>query len=202
MISSFVEQLKRKYENQLDSKAIQYIDFSIDGARRMKQIILDLLEYSKAGKFQEGKNIIEFKDLLNDYKILRRKILSEKNVTINMMDSLTIQAYKTPIIQVFNNLIDNAIKYSKEGIAPIIDIWFEESEKEWKICVKDNGIGIDEKYFQKIFIIFQRLHNRDEYNGTGIGLAIVKKHVESWNGKISLESTLNEGSKFCFTIPK
>lgn len=202
MISSFLDQLKRKYGEQLDDKANQYIHFSRDGAKRMKQIILDLLEYSRAGKFNESLGKIHLEHLLNDYKSLRKKVIEEKSAVFVHPHLPIIEGYRAPFTQVLHCLLDNAIKYSQEGIPPRIELHVEETQSEWIFAIRDNGIGIDSIFFDKIFIIFQRLHNRDQYEGTGIGLSIVKKQVESWGGKIWLESIPGEGSKFSFSLPK
>lgn len=202
MITSFMDQLKRKYSEQLDDKANQYIHYASDGAKRMKRIILDLLEYSRAGRLDEYQEPISLNELLIDYKTLRRRIISEKSVQIYANDLPEITTYKVPLVQTLHCLFDNAIKYARAEVRPEIEFTVNEKDNEWLFCVKDNGIGIDERYFDKIFVIFQRLHNRDEYDGTGLGLAIVKKHVESWGGQIWLESEINKGSAFYFTIKK
>jgi PAS domain S-box-containing protein len=202
MISSFMDQLKRKYEDKLDDKALQYIDFATNGSKRMKQIILDLLEYSRAGRPTDYVEEVNVNDIITDYKLLRGKIISEKSATITHEKIPNIQTYKTGLTQIFHSLLDNAIKYSKNEIAPKIEITCKEDDKEWTFAVKDNGIGIEPKFYNKIFIIFQRLHNREEYEGTGIGLSIVKRHIDFLNGKIWVESKIDEGSVFYFTIPK
>lgn len=202
MISSFMNQLKRKYEDQLDDKALRYIHFATDGAARMKQIILDLLDYSRSGNLNEEAVAINLNQIIDGYKVLRRKVIEEKNVVIISDELPEVTCYLTPITLTFHCLLDNAIKYAKVGQQPTIRINVTESEKHWTIGVKDNGIGIEPQFFDKIFILFQRLHNRDEYNGTGIGLAIAKKNIESCKGKIWVESTINEGSTFYFTINK
>lgn len=202
MISSFMDQLKRKYEDKLDDKALQYIDFATNGSKRMKQIILDLLEYSRAGRPTDYVEEVNVNDIITDYKLLRGKVISEKSVSISFKKTPIIKTYKTGLTQIFHSLLDNAIKYSKNEIAPKIEITCKEDDKEWTFAVKDNGIGIEPKFYNKIFIIFQRLHNREEYEGTGIGLSIVKRHIDFLNGKIWVESKIDEGSVFYFTIPK
>jgi light-regulated signal transduction histidine kinase (bacteriophytochrome) len=197
-----MDQLKRKYENQLDEKALQYIYFATDGAKRMKQIILDLLEYSRAGKETEVLQYVDLNEIIHDYKQLRRKIISEKLVTISTSNLPIINAHKSPLVQIFHALLDNAIKYAKKEVVPMIGIEAVENNSEWVFSISDNGIGIDSKYFDKIFIVFQRLHNRNEYDGNGIGLAIVKKQVEFFGGRIWVESLRNQGSTFYFTLPK
>ena len=202
MISSFMDQLKRKYGDQLDDKALQYIHFATDGAKRMKHIILDLLEYSRAGKLTDSVEEVDTQKIMTEYQLLRRKIITEKAAKINIGKLPMVQSYKAPLTQTLHCLIDNAIKYSKENEAPQIEISAHELDNFWEFQIKDNGIGIDNNFFEKIFIIFQRLHNRDQYAGTGIGLSIAKKHIEAWGGGIWLESTPGIGSTFYFTIPK
>lgn len=202
MVSSFMDQLKRKYGHLLDKKALQYIYYASDGASRMKQIILDLLDYSKAGKLAKELVPIDLNQTLEEYKILRRIAIEEKNVLITSDVLPTVKSYKAPLTQTIHCLLDNAIKYSKIGIQPKIDIRVTEDEHEWIISIKDNGIGINENFFDKIFVIFQRLHNKNQYDGTGISLSVAKKNIEACNGRIWLESVINEGSTFYFTIRK
>jgi len=168
----------------------------------MKQIILDLLDYSRAGRPSDSLEQVNLNRVLSDFKQLRRKIISEKSVTISASELPTIYSYKAGITQVFHSLLDNAIKYTNEGIAPHIEINATEETDKWTFSIKDNGIGIDPEFYDKIFIIFQRLHNRNEYDGTGIGLSIAKKHVEFLGGEIWLESSPGEGTTFYFTIAK
>ena len=202
MISSFMDQLKRKYEDKLDDKALQYIEFATNGSKRMKQIILDLLDYSRAGRPTDLIEKVDINEIITDFKMLRRKIINEKSATITYDGIPTIKTYKTGITQVFHSLLDNAIKYSKKDEAPNIKITCKEEKDKWTFAVKDNGIGIDPKFYSKIFIIFQRLHNREEYEGTGIGLSIVKRHIDFLGGKIWVESELEKGTTFYFEIPK
>ena len=124
------------------------------------------------------------------------------NGTLIVENLPVINADKTPILQLFQNLISNAFKYRSLGRDPIVKVSSLERKEEWVFIVEDNGIGIDAKFYEKIFVIFQRLHNKDEYSGTGIGLAVCKKIIERLNGKIWLESIPGEGSKFYFSIPK
>jgi light-regulated signal transduction histidine kinase (bacteriophytochrome) len=145
---------------------------------------------------------VNLNHILSNYKQLRRKILSEKSAIISVSELPTINSYNAVITQVFHSLLDNAIKYSKEGVAPNIEINATEETDIWKFSIKDNGIGIDPKFYNKIFIVFQRLHNRNDYEGKGIGLSVAKKNVESLGGKIWVESKEGDGSVFYFTIPK
>jgi PAS domain S-box-containing protein len=202
MVSSFMDLLKLKYGDLLDEKGHKYIYFATDGAKRMKSIIRDLLEYSKANKSADNKEEVDLNKIISEYKILRSKLISETDALIIQHPLPTLTSYKASITQVFHCLIDNALKYSVEKNAPIITINAFENESEWEFSIKDNGIGIEAEFFNKIFVIFQRLHNANEYSGTGIGLSITKRHVEFFGGRIWLESIVGEGSTFYFTIPK
>lgn len=202
MISSFMELLQRKYGEDLDEKAHQYIHYATDGAKRMKQIILDLLEYSRATRPTEGKEVVNLNEALTEFKQLRRKLISEKSAKIESNTLPTLTTYKAVVTQIVHCLVDNALKYSEDGIPPIIQVNAIEQENEWKFSITDNGIGIDPQFYDKIFIIFQRLHNQDQYGGTGIGLSIAKRHVEFLGGQIWLESAPKKGTVFYFTIPK
>jgi signal transduction histidine kinase len=202
MITGFLSQLDRRYGDQLDDKARQYIQFASGGASKMRQIILDLLAYSRVSSEEHVKEQIEIQDIIEDYRSLRHRLITHKSATVQLDTPVTISGYKVPLIQVLHNLIDNALKYSKEDVPPEVHISASENPGHWTFAVNDNGIGIDPEYFDKIFILFQRLHAEDEYDGTGMGLAIVKKVIENLGGKIRVESQPEKGSTFIFTLPK
>lgn len=202
MVTSFLSQIDKKYGNIIDAKGKQYIHFAVDGAKRMRQIILDLLEYSRVGKTEDSMDEVDVKALLKDIISLHRKQIEETHAKIEMKDLPTLKIYRTPLQQIFQNLLSNALKYKNKGKSPIIKISAEETPTHWQFTVKDNGIGIKADYFDKIFIIFQRLHTKNEFSGTGLGLAIVKKIVESLGGQIWVESEEGIGSTFYFTIKK
>ncbi len=202
MITSFMALFLRKYGDEIDDNGKKYILFATDGAKRMKQIMLDLLEYSRASRPIERKEEIDVNEVIFEYKQLRRKIISEKSAKITYSNLPFIHTHKAAVTQIFHCLLDNSLKYSKENTACKINIKSTEKETEWLFSVKDNGIGIDSEFFEKIFIIFQRLHSKDKYSGTGIGLTIAKRHVEFLGGKIWLESKPDEGTIFYFTIAK
>jgi PAS domain S-box-containing protein len=202
MISSFMDLLERKYGHLIDEKGHQYIHYATDGAKRMRRIILDLLDYSRASKTIEEKEDVDINELLSEFRQLRRKIISEKSATISSKGLPKLKIEKVAIIQILHCLLDNALTYSQEGTPPMIEINAVENKKEWEFSIKDNGIGIEPQFYDKIFIIFQRLHNREKYEGTGIGLSIAKKHVEILGGRIWLKSAPGEGTVFYFTIPK
>ncbi|MGM0579416.1 MAG: PAS domain S-box protein [Bacteroidota bacterium] len=202
MVSGFLTQLEKKYGHQLDEKANQYIDFAVDGAKRMRQIILDLLDYSKIGKTEEENTEVDLNEVVYEVCLLQRKQMEELNANVEFKNLPKFYGNPTPLIQLFSNLISNSLKYSRPDVPPKIIIRAKELKNEWKFSIKDNGIGIEEEYFDKIFNIFQRLHNKNEYSGTGMGLAIVKKIIENLNGRIWVNSDAEKGSTFYFTLPK
>jgi len=202
MVSSFMTQLERKYGDVVDDKGRQYIHFAVDGAKRMRQIILDLLEFSRVGRGENDIEAVNFNKLISDILPLYRRQVDEEQAKIVVGHLPTIHTYKTPLRQVFQNIIGNSLKYKMAGKAPVIEISCKENKTHFEFSVKDNGIGIAPEYFDKIFIIFQRLHNKDEYSGTGMGLAITKKIIESLGGKIWVESSEGNGSTFYFTLLK
>lgn len=202
MVTSFLSQIERKYSDVLDEKGRQYIYFAVDGAKRMRQIILDLLEFSRVGRTDNDLEEININELLNEIMLLFGKQITESNASVTWGKMPVIKSFKSPLRQVFQNLISNALKYQQQDVSPKIKIAFEESRRYWQFSVSDNGIGIDAEYFDRIFVIFQRLHNKDEYSGTGIGLAIVRKIVENMGGKIWIVSEEGKGSVFYFTVSK
>lgn len=202
MISSFLGLIERRYADVLDEKGLQYIGYAVDGARRMKNIILDLLEFSRIGNIHEAKKTIKTSELLTEVLLLNNKLIHEKQAIIHVGELPDIVGHASPIIQVFQNLIVNGLKYQPLGQVPEIWIEGQENEYEWLFSVKDNGIGIDPEFKEKIFVIFQRLHQKDQYSGSGIGLAICKKIVEFHGGKIWVESSIGAGSNFFFTLKK
>ncbi|MFD0941072.1 sensor histidine kinase [Pedobacter boryungensis] len=202
MITSFLTQLELKYNDVIDDRGKKYIYFAVDGAKRMRQIILDLLEYSRIGRLKAQVEEVSIAEIIEDVLVLYRKKIEEHDAVITFKGMPTINSYKVPIRQLFQNLISNALKYKDPSRAVKIAISCKETAHHYQFCIKDNGIGISKEYYDKIFIIFQRLHNKDEYSGTGMGLAIAKKIVENLGGKIWLESTLGIGTSFYFTIEK
>ena len=141
-------------------------------------------------------------DILFEFKESRRKVIEEKKATLVYDDMPILQSYRVPITQIFHCLLDNALNYSKENTPPKIEIKFEENKTEYLLSFKDNGIGINPNFHDKIFLIFQRLHNSDKFAGTGIGLSLVKRQVEYLGGKVWLESQEGEGTTFFIQIPK
>ncbi|MDZ7755435.1 PAS domain S-box protein [Rhodohalobacter sp.] len=198
MITSFLAQLERKYGDELDDKAQKYIHFATDGAKRMRQIILDLLDYSRVGRIDTEKTVVNIDEVLNDVLILNRKLIEEKEASVTWDEMPEIYAARAPIQQLFQNLVNNSLNYQKPGNKPVVKISAEDEGSYWKFSVQDNGIGINPEYTDKIFNIFQRLHGKEEYSGTGVGLAICKKIVGDHGGKIGVDSDEGEGSVLLF----
>ncbi|MDR9418923.1 ATP-binding protein [Gracilimonas sp.] len=202
MVKSFLSQLDKKYSDKLDEKANQYINFAVDGAQRMRQIILDLLNYSRLSQEKSKRKEVDLNIILEDVKALERTHIDETGAKIKAGSLPTIFATPGSIKQVFQNLINNGLKYQESGTVPIIEIASSETDTHWKFEVKHNGIGIQNEFQSTVFQIFQRLHTRDQYSGTGIGLAISKKIIERHGGEIWLDSEEGKGSTFYFTISK
>ena len=201
MVSNFLELLALRYNDVIDEKGKLYIHYAVDGAKRMQQLIKDLLQFSRVGSGTLEITKVDMNEVMNNVIQLYNNDFTYGSAEITVEKLPEIDAVKLPMIQLMQNLVGNALKY-RNPEKTIIQVTAEESEYEWLFSVKDNGIGIDPVYFEKIFIIFQRLHNKDDYSGTGIGLSICKKIVERFNGKIWVESALNKGATFKFTIPK
>lgn len=201
MITSFLQLLKKRYDDKLDETATQYINFAVDGAERMKTLIMDLLDYSRVGSNTDPNDNVDLNLLIEDIKDIFGKTIDEVKATITVSHLPVVKGTRTQLFQLFQNLISNAIKYQKKE-PPIIQIRYKEEKDHYLFEVQDNGIGIDPAFHDKIFVIFHRLHSRSEYSGTGIGLAICKKIVERHNGNIWLKSIPAEGSTFFFTLSK
>jgi len=200
MITSFLQLLDKKYQDELDDDAHEYIDFAVDGAKRMNSLIDDLLEYSRLNDGNKNFRYLKTESILNQ-ALDNLDISSDENIIVSFDSLPLINCNDSQIIQLFQNLIGNAIKYNDKNQ---VKIWIsaESSESDWLFKIKDNGIGIDPKNYEKIFQIFNRLHTINEFEGTGIGLAISKKIVDNHDGKLWVESELGKGSSFNFTIPK
>lgn len=201
MITSFLQLFKKKYEDQIDETAEQYIHFAVDGADRMKKLIMDLLEYSRVGSNKDDLTEVETNILLQEVKNVFLTRIDEMKATIVVRDLPNIRANRTQMFQLFQNLVGNALKYHS-GESPVVEITGKEEPSQYLFSVRDNGIGIKPVFFEKIFVLFQRLHHKNEYSGTGIGLAICKKIIDRHGGKIWVESEPGKGSCFYFTISK
>jgi light-regulated signal transduction histidine kinase (bacteriophytochrome) len=202
MVNNFLKLLEAKYNSQLDDTARQYIHFATDGSARMRILIDDLLEYSRASRLQPDRSMVDMQDLFAEIIKDNNHLVKEKSAEISFGSLPVISADRTRMRQLLQNLLSNAIKYQAAGQHPQIRLEAEQLTDSWQFCMEDNGIGIAPEYFEKIFMIFQRLHNKTEFAGTGIGLALCKKIVEQHGGRIWVESQKDRGSKFYFTINK
>jgi signal transduction histidine kinase len=201
-ITGFLYKIEERYNPLLDERGKKYMHIAVDGATRMKRIIQDLLEYSRTSRESLNIELIDVNEIVKDVVKLHQKIIEEKNATLTYRNLPVINSAKAPVLQLFANLVNNALKYAKADIAPVIEISCSETKTHWHFSVKDNGIGIAPEFHNKLFILFQRLHNSDEYSGTGIGLAICKKIAYRLGGDIKIESKENNGATFLFTIKK
>ena len=202
MVTSFLDQLQRKYEPIIDDRGKQYIWFATDGAKRMKQLIADLLEFSRIGRQDAILENIDLNKLMDDLRLFYHGEIEKKNAIVEYEHLPTIYINKVAIKQVFQNLISNSLKYCQPETSVLIHINAMEKETHWELSVSDNGIGVAKENFEKVFVIFQRLHGKGQYPGTGIGLAITKKNIEHMGGQIWMQSEEGKGSTFYFTIPK
>ncbi len=200
MITSYLQLLQRRYQGKLDDKADKYIYFAVDGAARMQVLINDLLEFSRVTTRAGETTPTNSEFVLNQVFSNLDLYIRENNAIVSHDLLPEVTADSTQLAQVFQNLIINGIKFHSEK-TPRIHISAEKKESEWLFSVRDNGIGIDPQYSEKIFEVFKRLHKKEEYPGTGIGLAICKKIVERHGGRIWVESELGKGSTFYFTLP-
>lgn len=202
MVNSFMKQLEDNYASQLDEKAKKYIHFAADGARRMSVLIDDLLVYSTVEASDIVKEQINVENLLAEVVALLSGVINEKNAMVLWDTMPVITAPLMSVKLIFQNLISNAIKYQAAGTQPMVKVAYIETDTQWQFEVKDNGIGIDEVHQEEIFQLFKRLHTKQEYPGTGMGLATCKKIVDLLGGLIWVKTAEGGGSIFIFTVKK
>jgi PAS domain S-box-containing protein len=201
MVTGFLNLLKLETQELLSDESKTYIDFASDGAERMKEMIKDLLQYSRIGTSKEDFSEVNLNELITYVQHVLKERIREKSAVIKFSDLGTVTGIETLLSQLFMNLVSNALKYNNTP-NPVIEIGRRVEADQFLFYVKDNGIGIDPKFFDKIFGIFHRLHGRNEYSGTGVGLAISKKIVEKHGGRIWVDSQPGNGAVFYFTILK
>jgi PAS domain S-box-containing protein len=200
MIASYLELLERRYKGQLDAKADKFIAYAVDGATRMQTLINDLLSYSRVGTRGQDWESVACQKIVKNVLTNLQVAIAQSNAMITHDSLPEVKADPSQLTQLFQNLISNAIKFKGKD-PPKIHIGVKCTDGKWLFSVRDNGMGIDTQYMDRIFVIFQRLHSRTEYPGTGIGLAVCKKIVERHSGTLWVESQLNQGSTFYFTLP-
>ena len=201
MVSSYTQLLAKRYQGRLDSDADKFIAYAVDGANRMQRLIQDLLTYSRVGQAQKELVETSSEGALRNALINLSQAIAESSAIITYDSLPPVVMSEIHLTQLFQNLVGNAIKYHGPEI-PCIHISSTKKEKELTFSVRDNGIGIAAQYFERIFVMFQRLHARDEFSGTGIGLAISKKIVERDGGRLWVQSEPGKGSTFSFSMPQ
>jgi PAS domain S-box-containing protein len=202
MVSSYTQLLASRYKDKLDSDANDFIQFAVDGSIRMHRLINDLLDYSRVTTRGKEFETVNLNSVVGEVIVMLQQKISEENAIITNAELPEIKGDRSQITRLFQNLIDNAIKYRRMELQPVIHISFVEMENEYEFLVQDNGIGIDEKYKDRIFVIFQRLHSKEEYSGSGIGLSICKRIVDRHQGAIWFQSIPGSGTTFHFTLSK
>jgi PAS domain S-box-containing protein len=200
-VASCVQLLKKRYGGKLDERADEFITHAVDGTKRMQALITDLLAYSRVGTHRHPFEAVDCEAILAEALANLAIAVEESGATVVHDPLPTVVADATNLTQVFQNLLGNAIKFRANGRKARIGITARNEAGEWIFSVSDNGIGIEPQYFERVFRVFQRLHTRESYPGTGIGLAICKKVVERHGGRIWIESLPDQGSTFHFTIP-
>jgi PAS domain S-box-containing protein len=201
MVSSYLQLLRRRYHGRLDADADQFIDFAVDGAGRMRDLIDDLLTYSRAGRGDGPLEPVDSRAVVEHVVEALATVEDAREARFTLGDLPAVQGDPHQLGQLFQNLIGNAVKFVPDDRMPEVAIGAARDGARWRFEVTDNGIGLEPSHAERIFRMFQRLHTRDEYPGTGIGLAIAKKVVERHGGTIWAEPRAEGGSRFCFTLP-
>ena len=200
-VASFCQLLQRRYIGQLDARADQYIEFAVDGAKRMQALIDDLLTFSRVGRIEREAALVSAGSALSQARVNLTAEIRKSGAVIETAELPSVRAEFSLLTSLFQNLISNAIKFRGDR-SPVITIAVaRQDEGSWLFSVADNGIGIEPEYADRVFVIFQRLHDRATYAGTGIGLAMCRKIVEHYGGKIWLDTAYQDGARFCFTLP-
>ena len=201
-VASFCQLLQQRYGGQLDERADQYIEFAVDGAKRMQALINDLLAFSRVGRVGSDPEVVDGDDLLARALANLATTIEETGAEIESDPLPPLEVEVSLVVALLQNLVANAIKFRREGATPHIRISVESRDGEHEFAVHDDGIGIEPEYAERVFVIFQRLHTKEAYEGTGIGLAMCRKIVERHGGRIWVESRPGDGSIFRFTLPR
>ena len=199
-VASFCQLLQRRYAGQIDERADQYIAFAVDGAQRMQRLINDLLAFSRIGRLTAGFTDVDLNRVLAEVKS-QLELRAGEEAEVSWTELPVVEGEEPLLTTLFANLIGNSLKFRRPDVPPRIRVTAVRDDDEWRINIRDNGIGIEAEFADKVFVIFQRLHARDAYEGTGIGLAIVKKIVEYHGGRIWLDLDVDEGTSINFTLP-
>lgn len=199
VISGYLQLLQRRYQGRFEADADEFIEYAVDGSKRMQLLISDLLEYSRVGRQGKEFQPTDLEEVLSEALRVLQRGVEETGAVVTHDPLPTVPGDRTQLIQLFQNLIGNGIKFRAQR-RPEIHVSAQPDGDRWVLSVRDNGIGIERQYWDQVFVIFQRLHSRQEYSGTGIGLAICKRIVERHGGRLWLDSQPGQGSTFCFTI--
>ena len=199
-VVSFTQLLQQRYADKLDDRAGEYIDFAADGARRMQVLINDLLAFSRVGRPNLNHSDVELDACLSDAKAILAEVIEAADATVTAAPLPVVRGDRSLLTAVFQNLIGNAVKFRTDA-PPTVMISVERADELWWFTVTDNGIGIEPRFAERVFVIFQRLHGRAEYEGTGIGLALARKIVEHHGGNLWLDTDHHPGARLCFTLP-
>ncbi len=199
-IASFCQALQTRYRGQLDDRADQYIDFAVDGAKRMQILINDLLAFSRVGRSGREHELLDLNDVLAAAQSALAETLQSSGASVVVGELPRVSGDRSQLISLFQNLISNAVKF-RGAEAPVVRITAERQDEQWQLSCADNGIGIEGEYAERIFLIFQRLHSRESYDGSGIGLALCRKIVEYHGGRIWLDTDYTNGACFRLTLP-
>lgn len=200
MVASYTQLLSRRYTGKLDADADEFIAFAVDGANRMQTLIRDLLAYSRVGSTGKALAATSSEQALEQALVNLHGAIEESGAAVTHDPLPMVLADAIQLVQLFQNIVGNGIKYQRVGVPRVHVSVAWDGRNKWTFAVKDNGVGIEPQYFERIFGMFQRLHKREEFAGTGIGLAISKKIVERHGGGISVESQPGEGSTFRFAL--
>ena len=200
MVSSYLQLVEQRYTGKLDAEATEFINYAVDGAARMRTLIRDLLEYSRVGRRQQSLAPVNCSAVFDGVLLSLKQAIADTRAKVTAGPLPTVKADTTDLTQLFQNLISNALKFHGPQ-PPEVQVDAVRHDGHWRFAVRDNGIGIAAEYFDKVFVIFQRLHSRTDYPGTGLGLAICKKIVDRYGGRIWIESTVGQGTTFYFTLP-
>jgi light-regulated signal transduction histidine kinase (bacteriophytochrome) len=199
-VASFCQLLERRYSDQLDERGLQYLNFAVDGAKRMQVLINDLLAFSRVGR-STVLVPVDLDDALADARTALAMSISESHAIVSSDPLPTVLGDRGLLAQLLQNLVGNAIKFRSDE-RPTVHIGVTDEDDHWELCCSDNGIGIEPEYAERVFVIFQRLHPKEEFAGTGIGLALCKRIVEHHGGTIWLDTSVTSGTTMRWTVPK
>jgi light-regulated signal transduction histidine kinase (bacteriophytochrome) len=199
-ISGYVELIAHRYRGKIDADADRFIKHTVDGCERLRTLIDDLLSYSRAGRSDDAMTFVDCDKVVSEVLASLAAALTAADAHVDYDGLPTVQGDPGQLAHLFQNLIANSVKFTRPGTPPHVRVAAERQDDRWVFSVEDNGIGIDAEYRERIFVMFQRLHNREAYAGTGIGLAICTRIVEALGWRIWAEQSAGAGSRFCFTL--